>query len=183
MNYVPHHGVYHKKKPGKICVVFDCSALYEGTSLNQNPLQGPDLTNNLLGVLCRFRDEPVAFSCDVERMFNQLLVNKEDRDLLRFLCFEGGNLEARPAEYRMKVRIFGAASSPGCANFAFKRAAGVGEAEFGSETAEFIRREFYVDDGLKSVKNPDEAIVLIKNSQKLCTKAGLRLHKFVSGSK
>ena len=22
MNYVPYHGVYHSKKPGKICVVF-----------------------------------------------------------------------------------------------------------------------------------------------------------------
>ena len=107
-------------------------------------------------------------------MFNQFLVNKEDRDLLRFLWFEEGNIEARPVEYRMKVHIFGAASSPGCANFAFKQAAGDGEAEFGSETAEFIRRDFYVDDGLKSMKNPEEDIALIKNSQKLCTKAGLR---------
>ena len=182
VNYVPNHGVYHKK-PGKIRVVFDCSALYEGTSLNQKLLQGPDLTNNLLGVLCRFRNEPIAFSCDVEGMFNQFLVNKKDRDLLRFLWFEEGNIEARPMEYRMKVHIFGAASSPGCANFAFKQAAGDGEAEFGSETAEFVRRDFYVDDGLKSMKNPEEAIALIENSQKLCTKAGLRLHKFVSNSK
>ena len=139
VDYVPHHGVYHKKKPGKIRIVFDCSALYEGTSLNQKLLQGPDLTNNLVGVLCRFRNEPIAFSCDVEGMFNQFLVNKEDRDLLGFLWFEEGNIEARPVEYRMKVHIFGAASSPGCANFAFKQAAGDGKAEFGSETAEFVR--------------------------------------------
>ena len=183
VNYVPHHGVYHKKKPGKIRVIFDCSALYKGTSLNQKLLQGPDLTNNLLGVLCRFRNEPVAFSCDFEGMFNQFLLNKEDRDLLRFLWFEEGNSEARPVEYRMKVHIFGAASLPGCANFAFKQATGDGEAEFGSETAQFIRRDFYVDDGLKSMKNPEEVIALIKNSQKLCTKAGLRLHKFMSNSK
>ena len=25
--YIPHHGVYFKKKPGKIRVLFDCSAL------------------------------------------------------------------------------------------------------------------------------------------------------------
>ena len=117
VNYVPHHGVYHKKKPGMIHIAFDCSALYEGTSLNPKLLQGSDLTNNLVGVLCRFRNEPVAFSCDVEGMLNLFLVNEEDRDLLRFLWFEGGNIEARPVEYRMKVHIFGAASSPGCANF------------------------------------------------------------------
>ena len=27
--YIPHHGVYHPKKPEKICVVFDCSADYK----------------------------------------------------------------------------------------------------------------------------------------------------------
>ena len=84
VNYVPHHGVYHPRKPGKIRVVFDCSARYAGTSLNQNLLQGPDLTNSLVGVLCRFRQETIAFSCDVESMFHQFFVNEEDRDLLRF---------------------------------------------------------------------------------------------------
>ena len=53
--YLPHHGVYHPRKPSKIRVVFDCSAEYEGQSLNKHPLQGPDLTNTLQGVLCRFR--------------------------------------------------------------------------------------------------------------------------------
>ncbi|KAL7870303.1 hypothetical protein SRHO_G00078000 [Serrasalmus rhombeus] len=28
--YIPHHGVYHPKKPDKLHVVFDCSARYEG---------------------------------------------------------------------------------------------------------------------------------------------------------
>ena len=32
--YLPHHGVYHPRKPGKIRVVFHCSASFQGTSLN-----------------------------------------------------------------------------------------------------------------------------------------------------
>ena len=32
--YIPHHGVYHSRKPEKIRVVFDCSARFNGTSLN-----------------------------------------------------------------------------------------------------------------------------------------------------
>lgn len=31
--YLPHHGVYHSKKPEKLHVVFDCSAKYQGTCL------------------------------------------------------------------------------------------------------------------------------------------------------
>ena len=46
--YIPHHGVYHKKKI-KIRVVFVCTASFQGTSLNLQLLQGPDLTNTLLG--------------------------------------------------------------------------------------------------------------------------------------
>ena len=142
VNYIPHHGVYHPKKPGRIRVVFDCSGRFVGTSLNQSLLQEPDLTNNLVGVLCRFRQETVAFSCDVQSMFHQFYVNEEDRDLLRFLWWEGGNLKTRPVEFRMKVHVFGAVSSPGCANFGFKQAAKDGEEEFGADTAEFIKRNF-----------------------------------------
>ena len=53
--YIPHHGVYHPKKPNKIRVVFDCSAEFKGDSLNKHLLQRPDMTNRLTGVLSRFR--------------------------------------------------------------------------------------------------------------------------------
>ena len=53
--YIPHHGVYHPKKPDKIRIVFDCSAEFKGESLNDHLLKGPDLTNTLIGVLSRFR--------------------------------------------------------------------------------------------------------------------------------
>ncbi|XP_042244222.1 uncharacterized protein LOC121880779 isoform X1 [Thunnus maccoyii] len=76
--YIPHHGIYHPQKPGKIRVVFDCSAKYQETSLNDHLLTGPDLTNTLVGVLCRFRKGYIAVMCNVERMFHQFHVEKED---------------------------------------------------------------------------------------------------------
>ena len=30
--FIPHHDVYHAKKPEKICVVFDCRAQFMGES-------------------------------------------------------------------------------------------------------------------------------------------------------
>lgn len=57
--YIPHHGVFHKQK-GSIRVVFNCTSSFQDTSLNSELLQGPDLTNTLLGVLLRFRQESVA---------------------------------------------------------------------------------------------------------------------------
>ena len=82
--YIPHHGIYHPQKPDKLHVVFDCSASYHGESLNNHLLQGPELTNGLLGVLCRFRQGPIPFSCDVEAMFHQFKVDSAHRNYLRF---------------------------------------------------------------------------------------------------
>lgn len=63
--YIPHHGVYNPQKPGKIHIVFDCSARFQNTSLNDHLLTGPDLTNTLVGVLCHFRKGQVAIMRDV----------------------------------------------------------------------------------------------------------------------
>ena len=41
MWYIPHHGVYHPKKPNKIRVVFDCYSEFKGETLNNHLLQGP----------------------------------------------------------------------------------------------------------------------------------------------
>lgn len=163
--YIPHHGVYHPKKPGKICVVFDCSARFQGTSLNDHLLTGPELTNNLIGVLCHFRRNPVAIMCDVERMFHQFHVKTEDRDYLRFLWWDNGDLEPQPAVYRMKVHLFGAASSPGCANYGLKDIAAEGQGSFSEDSIKFIQGNFYVDDGLVSVSSETEANNLVKEAR------------------
>ena len=94
--YIPHHGVYHPQKPDKIRVVFDCSATFENTSLNSHLLQGPDLTNMLVGVICRFRKEPVAVICDIEQMFYQFRVSPEHRDYLRFLWWDTEDYTREP---------------------------------------------------------------------------------------
>lgn len=125
----------------------------------------------------------MAFACDIEGMFHQVHVNKEHRDLLRFLWWEQGDTSKEPTEYRMTVHLFGAASSPGCANLALRTAADDGVNDLGVEAASFIKENFYVDDGLKSVPTVPEAIKLIKNSTEMCRRGGFRLHKFTSNSK
>ena len=164
-------------------VVFDCSAKYRGESLNALLLQGPDLTNQLIGVLCRFRQNPTAFMCDVESMLHQFKVIPAHQDFLRFLWWEDGDTSKPPAEFRMTVHLFGAGSSPGCANYGLKKIANDHESEFGTEAANFIRDDFYVDDDLKSVNTVPEAISLIQATKNLSARGGFRLHKFVSNLK
>ena len=82
--YLPHHPVRHPKKD-KLRVVFDCAARYQGTSLNDQLLQGPNLTNTLIGTLLRFREEEIAIVGDIESMFYQVRVPETDANFLKFL--------------------------------------------------------------------------------------------------
>ncbi|VDP01960.1 unnamed protein product, partial [Schistosoma mattheei] len=53
--YIRHHPFINPKKPGKRRIVFDCAAVYQGCSLNDQLLRGPNTVNSLIGVLLRFR--------------------------------------------------------------------------------------------------------------------------------
>ncbi|XP_033122071.1 uncharacterized protein LOC117121078 [Anneissia japonica] len=176
--YIPHHGVYHPQKK-KIRVVFDCAAKYQGIALNDMLLPGPNLTSSLLGVLLRFREYEVALMADVEVMFHQVLVPEKDRNFLRFLWFPEGDLQAKPVEYRMRVHLFGAA----CANSALLQAAEDGKDVSNHKAVETLKRNFYVDDLLKSVRCSDEGIQLVTDLMNVCAKGGFNLTKWSSNDK
>ena len=144
--YLPHHAVFHPQKPDKVRVVFDCSAKFQGTSLNDQLLQGPDLTNTLVCVLTRFRQEQTAFMSDIEAMFYQVQVSLSDRDYLQFLWWPDGDLDKDPEEHQTLVHLFGGASSLSCANFPLKKTAEDNKAAFDAITVDTVKRNFYVDD-------------------------------------
>ena len=116
----------HKKK---VRVVYDCTAKFGGTSLNDQFLKGQDLMNDLLEVLLRFRREEIAVVADIEAMFHQVRMLESDRDVLRFLWWEKGDIGKSPKEYRMCVHLFGATSLPCCSGKALRQTADDNEAE------------------------------------------------------
>ncbi|CAG2252827.1 unnamed protein product [Mytilus edulis] len=180
--YLPHHGVYHAKKQDKIRVVFDCSVKYMGISLNSQLLQGPNLANNLLGVLIRFRQDKIAVLGDIESMFYQVKVPVEDRDFLRFYWWENGNVDTEPKEYRMTVHLFGATSSPSCSNYALQNTAKENKDRFDSLVIDTLTKNMYVDDCLSSTDTEESAISLIKNVTELCKEGGFNMTKWTSNS-
>ena len=97
----------HPLKPGKVRKVFEFAAKHSGTSLNQQLLQGPDLTNPLVGVLIRFRQEAIAMAADIEPMFHQVYVDPQDRHPLRFLLWPDEDLQKDQEEYCMMKYLFG----------------------------------------------------------------------------
>ncbi len=102
--YIPQSWCLHPTKK-KICVMFDCGASFQGTSLNAKLLQGPGLISSIIGVVTTFRKEPMIFMADVESMFHQVKVPADDVDLLRFLWWPDGDLNQDPVDFRMLVHL------------------------------------------------------------------------------
>ena len=175
--YLSHHSVYHKQK-GTIRIVFNCSLKFRDRSLYDNLLEGPDLTSDLYGVLLRFRQERVAFTADIRKMFYQVKVPKKDSNLLRFFWYNSDR--SRVCEYRLTVHVFGAVSSPSIANYALKRTVKV--INCSPETVSTINNNFYVDYLVKTVNAEQEAVVLLKDVRRVISCGGFHLTGFDSNS-
>ena len=139
--------------------------------------------NSLVGVLTRFRQDPVAFMSDVEAMFHQVRVSPEDRSALRFLWWPDRNIDLKPKELMMSVHLFGAVSSPSCANFVLRKTAADNRDHFSDEAIKTVEYNFYVDDCLKSVESEQDAIHLADELSQLLMKGGFRLTKWLSNSR
>ena len=178
--YLPHFGVQNPNK--KFRVVFDCSVNFNGSCLNDELIQGPDLTNLLSGVLLRFRRGKIGYSADIEAMFYQVLIPPEQQSLLKFLWWPNGDFSFQPATYQMRVHTFGAVSSPSCANFALRHV--IEDSDMQDPAAkDAILNNFYVDDML----NSDDKVETVKHTvaavQELCESGGFNLTKFVCKEK
>ncbi|XP_068210299.1 uncharacterized protein [Palaemon carinicauda] len=167
-----HHGVKDPTKD-KLRVVFDLKAKHTGISLNDHLMQGPYLTSSLAGVLLRFMEGQHAVTADIQEMFHQVKVSEDDRDSLRFLLWPGGDTNQAVHEFRRTSHVFGARSSPSVVNFCLRQAALDYGDKYGEEACHAIRRNFYVDNLLKSMDSEEDSFGEVSSYQ---------LHHFVDAS-
>ena len=162
--YLPHHPVIHPNKPGKVRRVLNGAAKFQGSSLNNALLTGPDLLQSLIHILIRFRQYPYA-------------VIPDDRPSLRVLWREDPAAEVAVFQY---VRhIFGFKDSPTCANYALRRTTTDNASQF-PEAAQIVLNNFYMDDYLESSPTIEEAARKAKDLVNLLSLGGFKLTKFVS---
>ena len=87
--YLPHHAV-KKERRGKIKwrIAFDASSS-EGNSPSLNDVleMGPNLITEVLATLLRFREHPMAIIRDIQQAFLRLSLERQDRNLTRFLWY------------------------------------------------------------------------------------------------
>ena len=160
-------------------MVFDLSAEYKVICLNKELLPGPDLTNQIIGELLRFREEHVGVMGYTEATFHQVKVPDTQRSFLKFLWWEDSDTSKEIIDCEMASNVFGGSSSPSCLNFVLRETAMDNEKLYRKDVATILERNFYLDDLLKSFTTAEEAITVIHKVKDLCSNGGFNLTKFI----
>ena len=179
MHYIAHHEVLRpEKKSTPVRIVFNSSASYQGHKLNDYWFKGPDLLNNLFGVVLRFRENEVAVSGDISKMYHRVLIPKEDQDVHRFLW---RNLETQrePDVYVKKVLTFGDKPAPAMAQIALRKTAEE-LVETCPEAAKTLLENSYVDDICDSVTTVPKAQQLTTDIDRVLASGGFKVKGWTS---
>jgi hypothetical protein len=81
--YLPHHPVIRNSSTTtKMRVVFDGSSKSSsGLSLNDLLYVGPTVQPDLYSIVLRFCTHHICFTADIAKMYRQVLIHPDDRDL------------------------------------------------------------------------------------------------------
>ena len=170
--YLPHHAVLSGAN-SKLRIVFDCAAEYQGVSLNKECFQGPALCNKLVHVLLRFRLYQNAMTADIQAMYLQVRIPEQERDCLRFLWLENG--EVKP--YRITSHLFGGVWCASSTTYALRRT--LDDAQASPMVRDVVSKSMYVDDLLQSTSDRSIIEDLVRDVKATLSKGGFLLTKFI----
>ena len=141
-------------------------------------MKGPDLLNSLFGVILRFRENEVAVSGDISKMYHRVLIPEEDQHVHRFLWRDLEN--SRPPDTYVKtVLTFGDKPAPAMAQIALRKTAKEGETEH-QRASSAIKDNSYMDDICDSVHTIKDAQKLTKEIDSVLGKGGFKVKGWLS---
>ncbi len=180
--YLPHSAVFNPQSPTTKCrVVFDASAKTpSGTSLNDCLLKGPNMIQDMLALLVRFRYHRIVLAADVTRMYLCVSLREQDRN---YLCFFWRSSESDPLQvYRLTKTGFGVADSAFSSDRVVALHAERAKDRYPMAHAAVIH-DRYVDDvttGADSVRN---TLKLKAELVHMMAEGGFKFRKWMSNSK
>ena len=110
-------------------------------------------------MILRFRENKVALTADISKMYLRVLIPLEGQHVHRFL-WRNLEIDSPPDTYVMKVLTFGDKPAPAMAQVALRKTA-EGECE-NPRAAQAVKDNSYMDDILDSVTTNEEATRLTK---------------------
>ncbi len=179
VHYISHHAVIRpEKKSTPVRIVFNSSATYQGSKLNDYWKKGPDLLNSLFGVVLRFREREVAVSGDISKMYHRVRIPLEDQHVHRYL-WRDLETERDPDTYVKTVLTFGDKPAPAMAQIALQKTAEENQ-ELYPEAAKAIKANSYMDDLCDSLDTVKEAQKRTEDIDKILETGGFCVKEWIS---
>lgn len=150
-----------------------------GLSLNDYLEKGPNYINSLPNVRKAWRWDEYAYSGDIRKMFNQVLVHPDDQVFHRFLWRE--NQYQPPIVYQWLRSNFGDKPAPDIASNAVKILAKASQVEF-HEAAKELEERTYVDDIGRSRPSAEEVKHVTCTIDKVLAKGQFQIKAWHSNS-
>lgn len=151
IHYIPHHEILKpNSRTTPVRIVFDSSSSsYMGHVLNENWAKGPNVINDLLGVIFRFRQRKIAIAGDITKMYNTIKLSEKDQHTHRFV-WRNLQMDRMPDHYALTSVTFGDRPSGAISTMALQMTAEMFQTEY-PEAAELIIKNsyMYVDDLLR----------------------------------
>ena len=149
VHYIPHHEVLKPSSSSTpLRIVFNASAKYMGQCINDWWAKGPDVINNLCGILFRFRQDHVASVGDVTKMYHAVKLEDFEQHTHRFVWRDMDTMRG-PDHFALTSITFGDRCSAAIATLAMRKTAEMQRSKF-PRVDEIISRNSYVDDILFS---------------------------------
>lgn len=177
--YLPHHGIFKESSTTtKLRVVFDASAKSSnGISLNDQLLVGGKIQDDLFDILVRFRKYNFVIAADIEKMYRQIYIAKDQRPLQRILWRE--TIEDPIQIYQLNTVTYGTASAPFLAVRCLKQIS-IDIKNTHSDLSKVIQDDFYMDDLLSGSNNIENLTHLKVNLTRILQTYGFNLRKWLS---
>ena len=107
VHYIPHHEVMKPdSKTTPFRIVFNSSVSYMGHKLNDYWARGPNLINDLLGLLIRYCQGYIAMASDIAKMYNTIKLPLLDQNTHGFL-WRNLDQSKPPDHYQLSAIPFG----------------------------------------------------------------------------
>ena len=157
-------------------IVFNSSANFRGHILNECYAKGPDMLNNLLGVLLRFRERAAAMVGDIGKLFHAIDIPIVDQMTHRFLWRDLED-EREPDTYVMTSVNIGDRPSGTIAMIVLRKTAEMSKNEFPPSCQTIISNN-YMDDIIDSVDLIDEARKVMAEIDEVLDKGDFKIKEW-----
>jgi hypothetical protein len=181
--YLPHHGVIRSESTTtKLRVVFNASEKTStGLSLNDVMYRGPNLQQDLQSLLIKWRQYRFAFTADLEKMFRQIWLNKQDQNLQLIVWRDTENTKLR--HFKLTTVTYGTKAAPFLAMMTLKQLAYDEKSNYqGSLAPLVLENSFYMDDLIHGSDSLPAAIQLQNDLITLLKSGGFNLRKWKSNA-